>query len=136
MINSALPHLRYLSGPPLLPQLIKYPAGARGLPFRFFRWLYQKYLFKSHPVYEYHQRDQYVINSEYTAGLFKDAHQVQLPVVYPPITFSDAPLDWEDIGSGIRLHFFFPHCRLQKTRFDDFVASAFEVALRCNGWGS
>lgn len=106
LINSALPHLRYLSGPPLLPQLIKNPAGVRGLPFRFFRWLYQKYLFKSHPVYEYHQRDQYVINSEYTAGLFKDAHQVQLPIVYPPITFSDAPLDWEDIGSRDSVTFF------------------------------
>jgi glycosyltransferase involved in cell wall biosynthesis len=79
------PHIRYLSGPPLIPQLAKISPGLKGIPMRVFRWLYNQILRKKHPVYEYHSGSSYVINSQFTAALFEQAHGFALPVINPPI---------------------------------------------------
>ncbi|MGB9897089.1 glycosyltransferase family 4 protein [Thermanaerothrix sp.] len=97
LVPPGMPHVRYLSGPPLLPQLEQSGRGLRGLPMRMLRAGYQRVLSKRWPAYEYHRQDCYVINSRYTAGLFYQAHGVELPVVYPPINLEEwhfDPGDW------------------------------------------
>ncbi|HEX2980150.1 MAG TPA: glycosyltransferase [Anaerolineaceae bacterium] len=96
-LSADVPHLRYLSGPPLIPELNNSTPGLRGAPYRLFRWLYQNYLRRWSPVYEFHQESLYVINSEFTARLFEQAHGVQLPIIHPPIDLSGRdfqPFDW------------------------------------------
>ncbi len=85
LVEDGTPHIRYLSGPPLLPQLDSVSPGLRGIPYRVLRSLYRNLLSKRFPVYDYHRDSNYVINSEYTASLFEEAHGVRLPVVHPPI---------------------------------------------------
>jgi glycosyltransferase involved in cell wall biosynthesis len=101
LVKDGTPHVRYLSGPPLVPQLEKTSPGLRGMPIRFFRWLYKIGLRKRFPAYEFHLDSTYVINSQYTADLFEEAHGVRLPVVHPPIDlsgryFSEADLPHRD----------------------------------------
>lgn len=95
-------HVRYLSGPPLLPQLQEETRA----PFRALRWLYRRALRRRWPVYEYHREDHYVINSHFTAGLFEQAHGVRLPVVHPPIDVSDRSYDPADLPARDTLTFF------------------------------
>lgn len=95
------PHLRYLSGPPLLPQLEVAPRGIRGIPFRSFRWIYKNWLRNTRPIYEFHHNSRYVINSQFTAELFEEAHGVRLPVIHPPIdltgrSYSPGDLEMRD----------------------------------------
>ncbi len=85
LLPANMPHVRYLSGPPLLPQLESPPRGMRGFPARLFQAGYRHILARRWPAYEFHRQDNYVINSDYTAQLFYEAHGVRLPVVYPPI---------------------------------------------------
>lgn len=106
LVSDGFPHVRYLSGPPLLPQLEKTSEGFRGVPARFSHWLYQKSLRHSHPAYEYHRKNKYVINSQYTAKLFEDAHHVRLPIVYPPIDFSGRAFDLNDFSARNLITFF------------------------------
>lgn len=97
LVPQDMPHVRYLSGPPLLPQLEAPPKGLKGLPMRFFRAGYRRVLARRWPAYEFHRQDRYVINSHYTAQLFYEAHGVMLPVVYPPIDLQGhnfVPGDW------------------------------------------
>jgi glycosyltransferase involved in cell wall biosynthesis len=97
LVPAEVPHLRYLNGPPLLPQLDIASPGLRGLPFRFVRRLYQTVLRYRFPVYEFHRNSCYVINSNYTARLFEEAHGVSLPVIHPPIDLSGHRFTKEDI---------------------------------------
>lgn len=106
LVPEGFPHLRYLSGPPLLPQLVQDRKGLRGWPARSSRWLYQRALRNSHPAYEYHQKSRYVINSQYTARLFEEAHQVRLPVVYPPINLSGRSFAMGDLSTRDTVTFF------------------------------
>jgi glycosyltransferase involved in cell wall biosynthesis len=106
LISSDQPHVRYLSGPPLLPQLFTYSRGPRGAPIRFFRWLYQRWIYQHRPVYEFHRGDRYVINSQYTCTLFEQAHGVKLPVIYPPIDLSGRSFDINDWSRRDTLTFF------------------------------
>lgn len=106
LVKGDIPHLRYLSGSPLLPQLVKIPVGWRGYPIRLLRWLYAIILKKFAPVYEFHADNRYVINSQFTADLFFAAHAVRLPVVYPPIDFSGRHYDPEDLEKRDSLTFF------------------------------
>ena len=85
LVSTGMQHLRYLNGPPLIPQLWVIPKGLRGLPVRFFGWSYRNFLRFKYPVYEFHRDSPYVINSQYTSDLFEQTHGVRLPVVYPPI---------------------------------------------------
>jgi glycosyltransferase involved in cell wall biosynthesis len=100
------PHLYYLSGPPLLPQLEQPPPGIRGVPLAVFKWIYRTYLRKSRPIYDYQRGCNFVINSHYTARLFKEAHGVDLPVVHPPINVSGRGYDPADLSRRDSLVFF------------------------------
>jgi hypothetical protein len=60
-------HLRYLSGPPLVPQLVNTRSGLIGLPGRFSLWFYRHILGKFSRAYRYHPTGTYVINSKFTA---------------------------------------------------------------------
>lgn len=106
LVPGDVPHLRYLNGPPLLPQLDLARPGLRGLPFRFIRWVYQRMLFRRFPAYEFHRQSRYVINSDYTAQLFEEAHGVRLPVVHPPIDLTGRSFSAEDIHQRDTITFF------------------------------
>ncbi len=106
LVPPNVPHAYYLSGPPLLPQLETAPKGVRGMPVRLFRTLYRSLLRKIWPAYEYHRGCNYVINSQYTAGLFREAHDVSLPVVYPAINLTSRRFDSEDLFCRDTLLFF------------------------------
>lgn len=100
------PHLYYLCGPPLLPQLDVLPYGLKGVPLRFFKWMYKTFWRTSRPIYEYQRGGNYVIISHYTARLFKEAHGVDLPIVYPPIKISDRWFDHNDLPGRDSIVFF------------------------------
>lgn len=106
LVSPDMPHLRYLSGPPLLPQLFTVSPGLRGVPIRFLRWIYRSFLSKRWPVYDYHRGDHYVINSHFTAGLFKEAHGVSLPVIHPPINLSGRSFADDDLPQRDTITFF------------------------------
>ncbi len=99
-------HLRYLNGPPLLPQLWIIPPGPRGWPVRFFGWLYHTLLYRWLPAYEYHTESPSVVNSHNIAGLFEEAHGVRLPVVYPPVNLDGRSFDPADFSQRDTLTFF------------------------------
>jgi glycosyltransferase involved in cell wall biosynthesis len=101
---AGMPHLYFLSGPPLLPQLDIPPEGWRGIPFRAFRWAYRAFLRRMKPVYDYVPGSVMVINSHYTARLFEEAHGIQLPVVHPPMRAGQQvfrPNDWAARDSAL-----------------------------------
>lgn len=77
-IDENRPHLFYLSGPPLLPQL-----EPRVLRFKMAKTFYETFLERSHPAYIPQKNANYVINSKYTAGMYLEAHGKKLEVVYP-----------------------------------------------------
>ncbi|MAT42387.1 MAG: hypothetical protein CL609_08605 [Anaerolineaceae bacterium] len=106
LLKPEVPHLRYLSGPPLLPQLWKVPKGVRGWPLRLCKWIYLQGFRNNCPVYEYHRDNQYVINSKYTAELFEEAHDVKLPVVYPPIQMTGRNYIDDDLPQRDTVTFF------------------------------
>lgn len=106
LVPQRTPHVYYLSGPPLLPQLENAPAGLRGLPIRSFRALYRLLLRKRWPSYEYHRGCKYVINSQYTAGLFHEAHGASLPVVYPPVDTGKRSFEPGDLPKRDTILFF------------------------------
>jgi glycosyltransferase involved in cell wall biosynthesis len=106
LVPQDVPHVYYLSGPPLLPQLETGPVGMKGVPVRMFRRLYRNLLSRRWPVYEYHRNCKYVINSQYTARLFREAHGVSLPVVYPPIDLTGRGFEPEDLSKRDTLLFF------------------------------
>jgi glycosyltransferase involved in cell wall biosynthesis len=106
LLKASTPHLRYLSGPPLLPQLWKTPKGVRGWPVRGFSWFYRHWFRKKCPVYDYHRDNQYVINSRYTAELFQEAHGVNLPVIYPPIQMTGRAYEEDDLEKRDTVTFF------------------------------
>jgi glycosyltransferase involved in cell wall biosynthesis len=91
------PHVYYLSGPPLLPQLDVPPPGVKGVPIAVFKWFYRRFVRKYRPIFDYQPGSIFVINSHYTAQLFKEAHGIELPVVHPPINLSGRSFDPEDL---------------------------------------
>jgi len=130
LIPPGMPHLRYLSGPPLLPQLEKPAPGLRGLPMKLFQGLYRYVLKPLWPAYEYHRDNQYVINSQFTAQLFFEAHGVQLPVVYPPIDLRDREFEPGDLPHRDSLTFF---SRIVDYKRPDMVLrlARYNPSLRC-----
>lgn len=106
LLDVSMPHVRYLSGPPLLPQLDLASPGLRGVPFRLLRQVYKRALRHLSPIYEYHPGDRYVINSQYTAQLFEEAHGVRLPVVHPPIDLSGRTFAADDLARRDTVTFF------------------------------
>jgi glycosyltransferase involved in cell wall biosynthesis len=106
LISGQIPHIRYLSGPPLLPQLENPRQGLLGVPYRSIRQLYKTCLRHHLPAYEFHHSNHYVINSKYTAHLFKEAHAQELEVVYPPIFFNGRHFDFNDMSQRNTVTFF------------------------------
>lgn len=102
LVDDGAAHVRYLSGPPLLPQL---QENSRW-PFRVARALYRGLLRRWWPAFEYHRDSNYVINSNFTAELFAEAHGVRLPVVHPPIDVSNRSYDREDLAGRDTITFF------------------------------
>jgi glycosyltransferase involved in cell wall biosynthesis len=89
-----------------LPQLEGSSRGLAAVPRVTFKWLYRKLWRRSRPVYEFHRSRHYVINSQYTARLFEEAHGVALPVVYPPVDLAGRTFEAEDLGRRDSLVFF------------------------------
>ena len=106
LLSPGTPQVRYLSGPPLIPQLANIRPGLAGLPMRFLEGLYRRWLKHSRPAYEFHPGSTYVINAQYTARLFEQAHGVALPVVYPPIPVPDSSFSAADWPRRDTLAFF------------------------------
>ncbi len=106
LVPPEVEHVYYLSGPPLLPQLRRTRPGIAGVPARVCLRLYDGLVRRTHPAYEYHRGNRYVINSEYTAGLFEEAHGVRLPVVYPPIDLRGRSFEDDDLGARDSITFF------------------------------
>jgi len=106
LVSGSIPHIRYLSGPPLLPQLENPRKGIAGVPYRFFRWMYKRWLKNRRPAFEFHRDNHYVINSAYTAALFEEAHGTRLEVVHPPISLTQHGFDPEDITQRDTISFF------------------------------
>jgi len=124
LVDDRTPHVRYLSGPPLLPQLDLASPGLRGIPYRFSRWLYRSLLRRYFPAYEFHRDSRYVINAYYTAQLFEEVHGVRLPVVHPPIDLSDRSFTAGDISQRDTITFF--------SRFVDYKRPEMVIELaRC-----
>lgn len=121
LVDDGTPHVRYLSGPPLLPQLDVVSPGLRGLPYRVIRALYRGYLKNRFPVYEYHRGSPYVINAQYTADLFEEAHGVRLPVINPPIDLSSRSFSDHDIHQRDTITYF--------SRFIDYKRPEMVLAL-------
>ncbi len=106
LVNEGTPHLYFLNGPPLLPQLDAVSPGLRGVPYRILRWLYKVSIRKRYPAYEYHRDSDYVINAQYTAELFEEAHGVRLPVVTPPIDVSNRSYRSDDLPQRDTITYF------------------------------
>jgi glycosyltransferase involved in cell wall biosynthesis len=106
LVKDGTPHVRYLNGPPLLPQLDIAPRGIQGLPYRFFRWAYRVGFRKRFPAYEFHPGSSYVINSHFTAQLFEEAHGTRLPVVHPPIDLFGRSFELNDLPARDTITFF------------------------------
>ena len=118
------PHVRYLNGTPLLPQLDNVSPGLRGLPYRIIRAIYRGLLRRRFPAYEYHRDSRYVINAHYTSTLFEEAYGVALPVVHPPIDLSGRSFTAGDIGRRDTITFF--------SRFADYKRP--ELVIRLAGY--
>jgi hypothetical protein len=71
-------HIFYLSGPPLLPQL-----ESSNIKFKVIKGFYKMFIKPFYPAYEPQKNANYVINSEYTAQMFFEAHKRKLQVIYP-----------------------------------------------------
>ena len=106
LLSNGAQHVRYLPGPPLLPQLESIRPGIRGIPYKTFKWLYQNLLRKTQPVYEFHKENNYVTISQFTSALFQEAHGVELPVIHPPIDLSGQDFDFDDLNCRDTLTFF------------------------------
>lgn len=105
-IAEKIPHVYYLIGPPLLPQLNQNVGEIRQFPFRFLQWLYKIVISRISPVFEYHRESNYIIISEFTAELFHDAHGIELPVIYPPINISNRRFNLDDLDQRDTVTFF------------------------------
>ena len=92
-LNQPVDHLFYLSGPPMLPQLENPANWLSRLFLKSFKILHQRWISPRVPVYLHNPEINYVINSQYTAQLFEDHHQVKLEVVYPPLVMKMTPGD-------------------------------------------
>lgn len=77
-IDQNRPHLFYLSGPPLLPRL-----EPTDIKFKIGKAFYKIFLERFYPAYIPQKSANYVINSQYTADMYLEAHQEKLEVVYP-----------------------------------------------------
>lgn len=123
LVSNGVPHLYYLSGRPLIPQLSSIAPGIAGIPIRVFRWVYKTLLWNARPVYEFHDGANYVINSQYTSGLFEEEHGIRLPVVYPPIDISGRDYGFDDLNQRDTLTFF--------SRFIDYKRPEMVMELAC-----
>jgi glycosyltransferase involved in cell wall biosynthesis len=121
IVTDGTPHIYYLSGPPLLPQLDSASPGIRGLPYRSLRWLYRSLLHRHFPVYDYHPQLNYVINSDFTAALFFETYGVRLPVVHPPIDITGRNFTSTDLQHRNTVTFF--------SRFVDYKRPEMVLAL-------
>tara|TARA_R110001583_G_scaffold8896_2_gene41972 strand:- start:20980 stop:22107 length:1128 start_codon:yes stop_codon:yes gene_type:complete len=101
LIDKIRPHLFYLSGPPLLPQL-----ESKSIRFKIAKFLYKLMIRPFYPAYEPQRKANYVINSQYTAKLFEEAHNRKLEVVYPSNQLKIENLQEEDLPFRDTVTFF------------------------------
>ena len=94
-------HLIFLSGPPLLPQL-----ESRKISFKILKGIYCLFLKRPFPVYVPQAHAEYVINAEYTAGMFFAAYKRRLKVVYPSNQLPSISFDINDLESRDTITFF------------------------------
>ncbi len=78
LVDTLRPHLFYLSGPPLLPQL-----ESHAFKFKLAKGFYKLFIRQFYPAYEPQQNAEYVINSNYTADIFAKEHGRDIDVIYP-----------------------------------------------------
>lgn len=78
IVDISRPHLFYLSGPPLLPQL-----EPKAKKFKIIKTLYRFLIRPFYAAYDPQLNANYVINSEFTARLFTEAHGKEIEVIYP-----------------------------------------------------
>ena len=106
LLSNGASHLRYMPGVTIVPQLDTTSPGIRGVPMKVFGWTYEHFFKQTRPVYEFHPGGNYVTISRYTAGLFKAAFGVDLPVIYPPVDLSRWSFDFGDLGIRDTITFF------------------------------
>jgi len=101
LIDQNRPHLFYLSGPPLLPQL-----ESKTIRFKIAKLLYKVFIRPIYPSYEPQSKANYVINSKFTAKLFEEAHGRKLEVVYPSNQLKIEELQDDDFNLRENITFF------------------------------
>ncbi len=106
LLGSDVPHVRYMPGPPLLPQLQNFSRGLRGMPYRTLRWSYRIFWKRIFPAYEFHRNGNYVTISQFTAAMFKETYGVDLPVISPPIDLGGRRFTFDDLPQRDTLTFF------------------------------
>ena len=110
LTSDRTPHIRYMPGPPLIPQLETLPHGVKGIPLRIFKRMYKEFFRKSKPVYEFHRDEQYVTISQFTARLFQETYGVTLPVINPPVSFAQRGFKFDDLNKSRYTHVLFSIC--------------------------
>jgi hypothetical protein len=78
LIDDDRPHLLYLSGPPLVPQL-----ESRSNKFKLAKKIYSYFIRPFYPAYEVQTNANYVINSEFISKMFNESFSRKLKVIYP-----------------------------------------------------
>lgn len=101
IIDKSRPHIFYLSGPPLLPQL-----EPKSTAFKLIKSIYKIFIKPLYPAYEPQADANYVINSQYTADLFEKAHGRRLDVVYPANQLSAGTDENQNISERDTVTFF------------------------------
>ncbi|WP_372644055.1 glycosyltransferase family 4 protein [Ancylomarina sp.] len=101
LVDQDRPHLFYLSGPPLLPQL-----ESKTVRFKMIKLFYKCIIRPFYPAYEPQANANYVINSRFTAKLFEEAHNRKLEVIYPSNQLKIENLQEDDFNLRENITFF------------------------------
>jgi len=83
IIDTNLPHLIYSSGPPLIPQL-----ESSSFRFKLVKLIFHLIFSTKYPVYKTQKLANYVVNSNFIAKLFTEAHKRSVEVIYPSNQFA------------------------------------------------
>ena len=101
LIDKLKPHLIYLSGPPLIPQI-----EPKSIRFKLIKIIYKSLIKPFKPAYELQQNANYVVNSQYIASLFAQAYNKTVDIVYPSNQLSFIETSIEDFQNRKLITFF------------------------------